>query len=80
MHVLAVIDVIAFGHGVHMMAGVNRKTVTTPSMGNPLAVIPEAAFLAYLVCRNDTWLEAFAPDTDTLLDFLSTHLPAGETS
>ena len=45
MHVLAVVDPIAFGHGVHTMVGVKVKPQTASSGRNPLAVMAEVAFV-----------------------------------
>ena len=36
----------------------------------------EVAFLAHLIGRYDIMIEVFAPDTDTLLEFLSERIAA----
>ena len=71
MRVLAVVDPIASGHGQHMMVGINVKPGTATAVGDALAAMPEVAFVAYLVGRYDVWTEVFAPDTDSLLAFLT---------
>lgn len=74
MRVLAVVDPIAFGHGVHVMAGVNCKPGRAQAVGRTLAKMPEVAFVAYMVGRYDIWVEVFAPDNNKLLAFFSQHL------
>ena len=71
MRVLAMVDPIAFGHGEHMMLGINVKPGTAGTVGDLLAALPEVTFLAYLVGRFDIWMEVFAPDNATLLRFLT---------
>jgi Lrp/AsnC family transcriptional regulator, regulator for asnA, asnC and gidA len=74
MRVLAVVDPIAFGHEQHMMVGINVRPGTATSVGETLAVLPEVAFLAYLVGRYDIWMEVFAPNLDRLLQVFSERL------
>lgn len=71
MRVLAVVDPIAFGNGEHMMVGINVKPGTASAVGDILAAMPEVTFVAYLVGRYDVWMEVFAPDSATLLRFLT---------
>jgi Lrp/AsnC family transcriptional regulator for asnA, asnC and gidA len=71
MRVLAMVDPIAFGHGEHMMLGINVKPGTADTVGDLLVALPEVTFLAYLVGRYDIWMEVFAPDNATLLRFLT---------
>jgi Lrp/AsnC family transcriptional regulator, regulator for asnA, asnC and gidA len=71
MRVLAVIDPVAFGHGQHMMIGINVKPGYASAVGDALASMPEVSFVAYLVGRYDVWAEVFAPDNDSLLRFIS---------
>ena len=71
MRVIAVIDPVAFGHGQHMMVGINVKPGRADAVGETLAAMPEVAFLAYLVGHYDIWMEVFAPDADSILRFLS---------
>jgi len=74
MRVLAVVDPISFGHGEHMMAGINVRPGTATDVGSALAKMPEVAFIAYFLGRYDIWMEVFTPDKDSLLDFLSERL------
>jgi Lrp/AsnC family transcriptional regulator, regulator for asnA, asnC and gidA len=74
MRVLAVVDPISFGHGEHMMAGINVRPGTATEVGGELAKMPEVAFIAYFLGRYDIWMEVFTPDKDTLLDFQSKRL------
>ncbi len=74
MRVLAVVDPISFGHGEHLMAGINVKPGTATEVGSALATMPEVAFIAYFLGRYDIWMEVFAPDKDSVLDFLSQRL------
>jgi Lrp/AsnC family transcriptional regulator, regulator for asnA, asnC and gidA len=74
MRVIAVIDPVAFGHGQHMMVGINVRPGRADAVGDALAAMPEVAFLAYLVGHYDVWIEVFGPDADSLLRFLSQRL------
>jgi Lrp/AsnC family transcriptional regulator, regulator for asnA, asnC and gidA len=71
MRVIAVVDPVAFGHGQHLMVGIKVKPGTAATVVEILTAMHEVAFLAYLVGRYDIWMEVFAPDSDSLLAFLT---------
>jgi Lrp/AsnC family transcriptional regulator, regulator for asnA, asnC and gidA len=71
MRVLAVVDPAAAGHAQHMFIGIHVKPGSAAAVGNALTELHEVAFLAFLVGRYDVMIEVFAPDPDSLLEFLS---------
>lgn len=76
MRVLAVVDPSAAGHRQHMFVGMSVRPGRAASVGRALGEMHEVAFLAHLIGRYDIMIEVFAPDTDTLLEFLSERIAA----